>query len=107
VTEHAGAVEVLAALADPTRRRLLDVLARLRRATATALAAELPVSRQAVVKHLTVLERAGLVEGSREGRHVRYVVCPGPLQGTAHWMQAMAEEWEARLAAIERIVEAD
>jgi hypothetical protein len=60
-----GADELWAAVADPTRRRLLDVLLARGEATATALAAELPVTRQGVAKHLAVLDRAGLVEGRR------------------------------------------
>ena len=63
--------DVLAALADPTRRQLLDVLVDAGRASATTLAGRLPVSRQAVVKHLQVLEAAGLVEGVRAGRDRR------------------------------------
>ena len=68
--------EVWAAVADPTRRRLLDVLLAHGEATATTLAGELPVTRQAVAKHLAVLDRAGLVEGRRRGREVRYAVRP-------------------------------
>jgi DNA-binding transcriptional ArsR family regulator len=97
--------EVLAALADPTRRRLLDALAAHGEATATTLAAELPVSRQAIVKHLAVLDRARLVEGHRSGREMRYAVRPQPLTATASWMASLAAEWDARLAAIKRIAE--
>ena len=64
--------ELWTAVADPSRRRVLDLLVANGPATATALAAELPFTRQAVVKHLSILERAGLVEGRREGREVRY-----------------------------------
>lgn len=103
--ELAGIGEVLAALADPTRRRLLDALAARGEATATTLSAELPVTRQAVVKHLAVLERAGLVEGRRRGREVRYAVRAAPLDAAARWMAALAEEWDTRLAAIKRIAE--
>lgn len=97
--------EVFAALADPTRRQLLDALARRGEATATVLAAELPVSRQAVVKHLAVLDRAGLVAGRREGREMRYVVRPQALGATARLLDRMAAQWDARLAAIKRIAE--
>ncbi|HEX8858562.1 MAG TPA: metalloregulator ArsR/SmtB family transcription factor [Actinomycetes bacterium] len=103
--ELAGVGEVLAALADPTRRRLLDALAARGEATATMLSAELPVTRQAVVKHLAVLERAGLVEGRRRGREVRYAVRAAPLDAAARWMAGLAEEWDTRLAAIKRIAE--
>ncbi|MCX4632075.1 MULTISPECIES: ArsR/SmtB family transcription factor [unclassified Streptomyces] len=96
---------VLAALADPTRRRLLDLLAAQGEASATALADRLPVSRQAVVKHLAVLDAAGLVSGSRVGREVRYAVRPAALDATARWMAALAADWDRRLARIKRIAE--
>nr|WSX48098.1 metalloregulator ArsR/SmtB family transcription factor [Streptomyces sp. NBC_00974] len=96
---------VLAALADPTRRRLLDLLAARREATATTLADGLPVSRQAVVKHLAVLDAAGLVSGSRVGREVRYTVRPAALDATARWMATLATDWDRRLAAIKRVAE--
>jgi DNA-binding transcriptional ArsR family regulator len=99
--------EVFAALADPTRRRLLDVLGGYGEASATALAAELPVTRQAVVKHLAVLDRAGLVEGHRRGREVRYAVRPERLGAAARWMAGLAAEWDARLEAIRRLAESD
>lgn len=97
---------VLAALADPTRRRLLDLLAARGEATATKLADQLPVSRQAVVKHLTVLDAAGLVSGNRVGREMRYAVRPAALNVTARWMAALAADWDRRLAAIKHIAEA-
>ncbi|MFI1394756.1 ArsR/SmtB family transcription factor [Streptomyces sp. NPDC020681] len=99
--------EVLSALADPTRRRILDALAAHGEATATILATELPVSRQAIVKHLAVLTRAGLVAGHREGREARYTVLPARLGVTARWMDRVASEWGARLSAIKRLAEVD
>jgi DNA-binding transcriptional ArsR family regulator len=96
---------VLAGLSDPTRRRLLDVLSLRGGATATEAAEELPVSRQAVVKHLAVLDRAGLVRSERRGREVRYAVRPAPLESTATWLAGLAAEWDARLAVIRRIAE--
>ncbi|WP_369194306.1 ArsR/SmtB family transcription factor [Streptomyces djakartensis] len=108
--EGHGAAEVvdsvIGALADPTRRRLLDVLAAQGQATATTLAQQLPVSRQAVVKHLAVLDAAGLVTGSRVGREVRYAVRPDALDTTARWMASLAAEWDRRLARIKRVAEA-
>ncbi|GAA4958464.1 DNA-binding transcriptional ArsR family regulator [Nonomuraea thailandensis] len=101
-----GIDSVLAALADPTRRRLLALLAADGEATATTLAERLPVSRQAVVKHLTVLDAAGLVSGARVGREVRYAVRPAALDTTARWMFALAAEWDLRLAMIKRLAEA-
>ena len=105
MTAEAPAGEVLAALADPTRRRILDLLAARGEATATVLAAELPVTRQGVVKHLAALDRAGLVAGHREGREMRYRVRPERLAATARWMQQVAATWDARLSAIKRIAE--
>ena len=96
-----------AAVADPTRRRLLDVLLSKGEATATTLAGELPVTRQAVAKHLAVLDRAGLVEGRRRGRELRYAVQPERLDAASHWMAQVAAEWDERLMAIKRIAEAD
>ncbi|MFI6981117.1 ArsR/SmtB family transcription factor [Embleya sp. NPDC050154] len=97
---------VLVALADPTRRLLLDLLAARGEATATTLAERLPVSRQAVVKHLAVLDAAGLVSGGRVGREVRYTVRPEALDATARWMASLAADWDLRLATIKRIAEA-
>jgi len=98
-------LEVLAALADPTRFRLLDEIAALGGTTATVLAADLPVTRQAVVKHLGVLERAGLVSGRRAGREMRYSVRVERLDATARWMAETARRWDDRLAIIKRIAE--
>jgi DNA-binding transcriptional ArsR family regulator len=107
MTAATGVVEgVLVALADPTRRVLLDALAAYGEATATTLAADLPISRQAIVKHLGLLSRAGLVTGTREGREMRYAVQPEPLDATAAWMTQVAARWDARLTAIKRLTEA-
>jgi DNA-binding transcriptional ArsR family regulator len=97
--------DVLAALADPTRWRVLSLLAERGEGTATTLARDLPVSRPAVIKHLAVLDRAGLVEGRRRGREVRYTVRPERLDATARWMAGVAAEWDARLAALKRLAE--
>lgn len=96
---------VFVALADPTRRRLLDLLAAGGPATATTLAADLPVSRQAVVKHLAVLDDAGLVAAGRVGREVRYTVRPDRLDATARWMARLAADWDRRLDLIKRLAE--
>jgi DNA-binding transcriptional ArsR family regulator len=108
--ERRDAVEavdsVLVALADPTRRQLLDLLAAQGEVTATTLAERLPVSRQAVVKHLAVLDAAGLVSGRRVGREVRYAVRPAALDATARWMASLAADWDRRLANIKRVAEA-
>nr|WP_274390287.1 metalloregulator ArsR/SmtB family transcription factor [Streptomyces adustus] len=93
-------------MADPTRRRLLELLAARGQASATSLAEHLPVSRQAVVKHLAVLDAAGLVRGGRAGREVRYAVRPDALDATARWMASLAADWDRRLAAIKDAAEA-
>jgi DNA-binding transcriptional ArsR family regulator len=108
MTVGAEAIEVvLAALADPTRRLLLDALAAHGSATATMLAAEVPVTRQAVVKHVAVLDQAGLVSGDRRGREMRYTVRPQRMEAAARWMSELAAAWDARLHTVERLAETD
>jgi ArsR family transcriptional regulator, cadmium/lead-responsive transcriptional repressor len=97
--------ELWAAVAEPSRRLLLDVLLAQGEATPTTLAAELPFTRQAVSKHLAVLTRAGLVEGRRDGREVRYAVRPDRLDAAAQVMARVAERWDMRLQAIKRLAE--
>jgi DNA-binding transcriptional ArsR family regulator len=97
--------ELFAALADPTRRQVLDLLAARGEGSASALAAVMPVSRPAVVKHLSVLDRAGLVDSRRRGREVLYSVRPEPLATAARWMATVAAEWDARLATLKRLAE--
>jgi DNA-binding transcriptional ArsR family regulator len=97
--------ELWAAVADPTRRRMLDVLLTEGEGTATTLARELPVTRQAVAKHLAVLHRAGLVEAARQGREVRYAVRPQQLDAAARSMASVAARWDQRLMAIKQIAE--
>ena len=98
---------VFAALADPTRWRMLGMLAQRGEGTATTLAAELPVSRPAVIKHLTVLDHAGLVSRRRAGREVRYRVEPARLDATARRIADLAAAWDTRLAALKTIAETE
>lgn len=93
------------AVGEPSRRRLLDVLLARGEATATTLAGEVPFTRQAVAKHLAVLERSGLVEGRRHGREVRYSVRPERLDAAARAMADVAAQWEGRLRAIKQLAE--
>jgi DNA-binding transcriptional ArsR family regulator len=93
---------VFDALADPNRRRLLGFLAERETATATELAGELPVTRQAVAKHLAALSAAGLVEGTRLGRETRYRLTPQPLDEAMSWMADVGARWDDRLAALGR-----
>jgi DNA-binding transcriptional ArsR family regulator len=97
---------VFAALADPTRRRLLGRLAEQQSATATELAASEPVSRQAIVKHLRSLDEAGLVAPSRAGREVRYAITPEPLEDAVGWMATVGAQWDRRLARLRGRLEA-
>ena len=99
-----GAGPVFAALADPTRRHLVRQLAESGEATATELAGDLPISRQAVSKHLALLEDAGLVAPARQGREVRYRLSTPPLDAAMEWMAAVGARWDERLAALERHV---
>ena len=98
--DRAGAV--FGALSDPTRRALLTAIAEHPAATATELAAQLPISRQAVVKHLGALADAGLLDRARAGREVRYQFSPGPLSDAVDWMTSVGGEWDERLALLRR-----
>lgn len=95
--DRAGAV--FGALADPMRRRLLSTIAE-HPATATELATSLPISRQAVAKHLSSLSDAGLLERERAGRDVRYHVTPEPLSSAVSWMAEVGGQWDQRLARL-------
>jgi DNA-binding transcriptional ArsR family regulator len=93
---------VFSALADPNRRFLVERLAERGEATPTELADELPVTRQAVTKHLASLEAAGLVHGTREGRRTVYRLDPAPLGEATAWIERVGAEWDERLAALAR-----
>jgi DNA-binding transcriptional ArsR family regulator len=90
---------VFAALADPTRRAVIGRLAR-EPASASRLAGDLPVSRQAVAKHLAALDRAGLVAARRTGRETRYTLDPAPLGDAMAWMASVGAQWDGRLARL-------
>jgi DNA-binding transcriptional ArsR family regulator len=95
---------VFAALADPTRRRVLALVGERGPMSATDLAAHVTVSRQAVVKHLGVLRAAGLVDASREGRETLYRVTPAPLGEAQQWLADAGARWDRRLADLQRRV---
>lgn len=104
-TDDARLGAVFAALADPTRR---DVLRRLRgdaTVTASALADDLPMTRQAAAKHLRALADAGLVAGRREGRETRYRAVAGALDGAAAWIVDTGARWDDRLERLRRRVD--
>jgi DNA-binding transcriptional ArsR family regulator len=91
---------VFAALADPTRRRIVELLSEHGAQTPTELASRLPITRQGVAKHLDLLEDAGLVEWSRTGRESRYRLTPEPFEVAALWMHSVGAEWDRRLEAL-------
>ena len=93
-----------AALADPTRRHVMALLADRGSSTATEFARELPVTRQAIAKHLAALDEAGLAAGRREGRETRYRLTPEPLQEAVAWMASVGAEWDERLARLQGYV---
>ena len=88
------------ALADPTRRQVVRALSQQPDLTASSLAGELPMTRQAVTKHLAALDRAGLVQGRREGREMRYSLTPAPLADAMRWMDEVGVQWDERLAKL-------
>ncbi len=94
---------VFAALADGTRRQVVQTLATGQGATATSLAAELPMTRQAVAKHLAALRRAELVRSTRRGRETVYELEPDPLTEAASWIAAVGGEWDERLERLGRL----
>ena len=91
---------VFSALADPTRRQVIRALSEQGPSTATGLAANLPVTRQAVTKHLSALANAGLVTSSRRGREKLYQISPRPLTDAVSWMADLGARWDGRLAAL-------
>ena len=93
--------DVFDALADPTRRRIVERLGRCP-ASAGEIAERLPVSRQAVVKHLALLEEAGLVLGERDGRRVVFRLTPGAFADAARWMHDVGAQWDRRLERLAR-----
>jgi len=97
-------VPVFAAIGDETRWSILAALGE-GEASASALSERLPVTRQAIAKHLAVLHEVGLVEPVRVGREVRYRVLGAQLSAAARRLEAIGTEWDRRLAAIKRIAE--
>ena len=97
---------VFVALADTTRRRVLELLAAQGGATATQLAGEFPVTRQAIAKHLQVLAEAGLATSERRGRETQWTLTPAALGPALAWMGDLAttgeEAFDDRLAALQR-----
>ncbi|OBG80062.1 transcriptional regulator [Mycobacterium sp. E802] len=104
--ETTSPVQVFAALADDSRWQVLVALGR-RPASASALAEELPISRQAIAKHLRVLTDVGLVVATRVGREVKYEAVGARLSEVARRLDGIAAGWERRLARIKDVAERD
>jgi DNA-binding transcriptional ArsR family regulator len=98
--------ELWSAIADPSRRRVLDLLVSNGEVSASWLAGHVPFTRQAVSKHLIVLEQAGLVSRRKQGREVLYQVQAGRLDQATRAMADLAAHWDRRLASIKRLAEA-
>ena len=92
--------DVFAALSDPTRRYLYSQLAQSGPLTATVLASDMAISRQAVAKHLGVLSDAGMATQARVGRESRYEASLAPLAEVQEWIQSLEGEWSARIGAL-------
>ncbi|EWT03398.1 ArsR family transcriptional regulator [Intrasporangium oryzae NRRL B-24470] len=98
--------DLWSAVGDPTRRRMLDLLLTEGEGTATSLSERLPVTRQAVAKHLAVLDRVGLVRVTPVGREVRYRVDDAQLARAVAQLSEVGSAWDARLRRIKRMAEA-
>lgn len=98
---------VFAALADPMRRSLLVNLAEHSPRTATQLAEDYPITRQGILKHLTILEDAGLVAVHQAGREKRYTLTPEPLEELEHWIEDIGAKWDERLLRLKTWLEAE
>jgi DNA-binding transcriptional ArsR family regulator len=97
---------VFAALADATRRTILRAVSERGPLTATTLAGELPISRQAIAKHLSLLRDAGLVHADRAGRETQFTAQPEALRDVAAWASATGQRWDDRLDRLRRRLEA-
>lgn len=108
VTRSAVATDddLWAAVGDPTRRRVFDLILTDGMATATSLSERLPVTRQAVTKHLAVLDRAGLVHATPSGREKRYRANTDQVARIAEQLTAVGSAWDRRLSRIKQIAEA-
>lgn len=98
---------VFAALADPMRRKLLNNLATHSPKTATQFAAEYPITRQGILKHLNVLRDAGLVIVYQRGREKRYMFAPEPLSELDQWIKEVESKWDERLLRLKNLIESE
>jgi DNA-binding transcriptional ArsR family regulator len=98
---------IFAALADPMRRELLVNLAENSPRTATQLALEYPITRQGILKHLRILEDAGLVAVAQEGREKRFTLTPEPLSELDRWIRDISARWDGRLLRLKTFIESE
>lgn len=98
--------DLWSAIGDPTRRQMLDLLLSSSAGTATSLSDDLPVTRQAVAKHLAVLDRVGLVHATSAGRERRYQIDEAQFARAVAQLSAVGNAWDARLRRIKQIAEA-
>ena len=96
---------IFTALADPMRRKLLVNLAENSPKTATQLAKEYPITRQGILKHLDILEGAGLVAVYQPGREKRYTLTPEPLSELDQWIKELTAKWDERLLRLKTFLE--
>jgi DNA-binding transcriptional ArsR family regulator len=98
---------VFDAIADSTRRKLVTTLAESSPKTATQLAEIFPMTRQGILKHLDILEEAGLVRVQPQGREKRYSLTPEPLHDVSTWIESVGAIWDARLLRLKNFLESD
>jgi DNA-binding transcriptional ArsR family regulator len=98
---------IFAALADPIRRSLLVNLAENSPLTATQLAQDYPITRQGILKHLQILEKASLVVVNQRGREKRYSLTPAPLREVDQWIRDIGATWDERLLRLKAFIEDD
>jgi DNA-binding transcriptional ArsR family regulator len=98
----AHVADLFSALGDPTRRALIEQLARVGPVSASMLALDYDLTRQAIVKHLASLQAAGIVSSERHGNEVRYGLRPGALEGAAEWLERVGSQWDRRLVALNK-----
>lgn len=98
---------VFSALADETRRQIIEMLTEDGEQTATQLAERFPISRQGISKHLNIMEEAGLVTVRQQGRDKFYHLTPEPLEEASLWISAIAARWDKRLGALRDLIELD
>ena len=95
---------IFSALSDRSRRQVMNHISEWGEASASELAEQMPISRQAIAKHLASLEDAGLVRAERAGRQVVYRITPEPLNDALRWMAEVGGEWDERLQALQRML---